>query len=89
MKNIRLPHRCGFLLKPLVPALVAISLTGCLSGGGGGSDDAPAQAAASAVSTTEGDIKGISMNGMRVFRGIPYAEPPVGEFRFAPPEPLA
>ncbi|MGB7388656.1 MAG: carboxylesterase family protein [Pseudomonas neustonica] len=89
MKNITLPHRRGFLLKPLVPALLAISLAGCLSGGGGGSDDAPAQAAVSAVSTTEGDLKGISMNGMRVFRGIPYAQPPVGELRFAPPEPLA
>ncbi|GGD03873.1 carboxylic ester hydrolase [Halopseudomonas salina] len=42
------------------------------------------------VTTTEGAIKGVTLEGVegiRVFRGIPYAEPPVGELRFAPTVP--
>lgn len=42
------------------------------------------------VSTKYGDISGIEENGYTVFRGIPYAKPPVGELRFrAPQEPDA
>ncbi|MCP4754110.1 MAG: carboxylesterase/lipase family protein [Proteobacteria bacterium] len=37
--------------------------------------------------TAEGKIEGTSENNIAVFRGIPYAEPPVGELRFKPPQP--
>ena len=40
-----------------------------------------------AVSTTEGQVLGIKTDNLRIFRAIPYAKPPVGERRFAPPEP--
>jgi para-nitrobenzyl esterase len=36
-----------------------------------------------------GDVKGIATDSYRSFRGIPYAEPPLGELRFAPPKPKA
>lgn len=37
------------------------------------------------VATTAGRVRGSAHAGTSVFRGIPYAAPPVGERRFAPP----
>ncbi|MEU1881078.1 carboxylesterase family protein [Streptosporangium sp. NPDC020072] len=39
------------------------------------------------VRTTEGPVRGLWRQGHAVFRGIPYARPPVGELRFAAPSP--
>ncbi len=39
------------------------------------------------VQTTRGAVRGTWENGIAVFRGIPYAEPPVGKLRFKPPVP--
>ena len=36
--------------------------------------------------TTSGPVTGIREAGTTVFRGIPYARPPTGDLRFAPPE---
>ncbi|MEV5963544.1 carboxylesterase family protein [Kribbella sp. NPDC051952] len=36
--------------------------------------------------TSAGMVRGSSENGVAVFRGIPYAAPPVGELRFAAPQ---
>lgn len=38
------------------------------------------------VDTNKGKVMGIIQHGMIVFRGIPYAKPPVDKLRFAPPE---
>jgi para-nitrobenzyl esterase len=38
------------------------------------------------VETRSGKIEGTDEDGLQVFRGIPYAAPPVGERRFAAPE---
>ena len=38
--------------------------------------------------TTAGTVRGRRENGLTVFRGIPFAEPPVGAARFAPPRPV-
>ena len=35
--------------------------------------------------TKYGALSGVAMDGYTVFRGIPYAKPPVGELRFEPP----
>jgi para-nitrobenzyl esterase len=39
----------------------------------------------SIVQTAQGRVRGLWDNEVAVFRGIPYAEPPVGKLRFRPP----
>src|SRR5262252_536236 len=39
------------------------------------------------VYTTDGRVRGRTENGMAVFRGIPFAKPPIGARRFLAPEP--
>lgn len=41
----------------------------------------------SAIETAAGTLEGVSEAGARVFRGVPYAAPPVGRLRFRPPAP--
>lgn len=41
------------------------------------------------VETTYGKLAGEEVAGVHVFRGVPFARPPVGALRFAPPEPPA
>jgi len=36
------------------------------------------------IDTKQGKIKGYERLGIKKFKGIPYAEPPVGELRFKP-----
>ena len=38
--------------------------------------------------TTAGTIEGSEENGLCVFRGVPFAAPPVGELRFKAPQPV-
>jgi carboxylesterase type B len=38
------------------------------------------------INTTEGEVQGDVANGCRVYYNIPYASPPIGTLRFAPPE---
>jgi len=41
------------------------------------------------VVTDEGAVQGAISGGIRAFRGIPYAAPPVGSLRWRPPQPHA
>lgn len=40
------------------------------------------------VQTRAGAVSGIVQNGIRIFKGIPFAEPPVGELRWKAPQPV-
>ena len=37
------------------------------------------------VEIATGNIQGYIDNGSSIFKGIPYAEPPIGDLRFKPP----
>ncbi len=41
------------------------------------------------IKTNKGYIRGVSENNITVFKGIPYAAPPVGNLRFKAPQPHA
>jgi para-nitrobenzyl esterase len=40
------------------------------------------------VQTKVGQLRGTHQNGVDVFKGIPFASPPVGKFRWRPPQPV-
>jgi para-nitrobenzyl esterase len=41
------------------------------------------------VTTTAGDLRGAEIDGIKVFKGVPYAAPPMGPNRWRPPQPVA
>jgi para-nitrobenzyl esterase len=41
------------------------------------------------VAAEAGEIEGLWLDGLRVFKGIPYAAPPVGDLRWRAPQPAA
>ena len=47
---------------------------------------APACAAGTTVQTSTGPVCGIVANGVNEWLGVPYAAPPVGKLRWAPPQ---
>jgi len=69
---------------PAALIAIAASLAGCGSGGNGGPPFLPL-----VVRTTGGMVDGQVGPISREFLGIPYAAPPVGALRWAPPQPAA
>jgi para-nitrobenzyl esterase len=44
---------------------------------------------AARVTTSLGSVRGVALDGVEAFLGIPYAAPPTGALRFEPPQPAA
>jgi para-nitrobenzyl esterase len=40
------------------------------------------------IRTVDGDLEGVNVAGIRAFKGIPFAQPPVGDLRWAAPQPV-
>ncbi len=71
----------------IVRALLApLALCAAACGNVGGPDAAAIQSG-TLLHLDVGDVQGVATNGARHFFGIPFAQPPVGERRWQPPEP--
>ncbi len=63
--------------------LQSFALLGLLMGGFACQPASPTQ-----VKVTGGVVDGVIENGLRVYKGIPFAAPPVGELRWKAPQPV-
>ena len=85
----RFTHRrvSGWLLRPLsaaagvLLALTTLPLSSPVAAGAGGAERGPV------VATDTGKLRGATKGSVDSFLGIPYAAPPVGTLRWAPPRP--
>lgn len=68
---------------PLTLVAVALLLSACIV-----DDGFETESVAPRVVTASGEIIGVTDGESRVFRGIPYAKPPVGDLRWRPPQEL-
>lgn len=48
-----------------------------------------APATAQEVATADGRVRGVAEESAEVFKGLPFAAPPVGDLRWRPPQPVA
>lgn len=46
------------------------------------------ETAAPRVTTANGTLEGTNLSGIRIFKGVPFAKPPVGDLRWKEPQPV-
>jgi para-nitrobenzyl esterase len=73
------------LCSTLAAAFACLALVSCASSLKEQDDDGQRPT----VQTTNGPVRGLVVNGVNTFLGMPYAAPPVGDLRWKPPEPPA
>ena len=74
-------------MRTITMSLLTLGLFSC-----GGEAIEPPTLSGLSVTTEHGQLKGMLSpydEGVRVFRGIPYAKAPVGDLRWTPPQPVA
>ncbi len=77
-------------LKPRLAMIAAgLALAATVTGVGAAASMAGPPSPAQVVQTANGSVRGVVSDSYRVFNGIPYAEPPVGQLRWQPPQPAA
>ena len=82
---MRAAHHLQAMRRPLRPLLLAGTLQLLVIGYPDGvAGPAPPPGVPVTVSTPLGDVEGLRHQGVDSFKGLPFAEPPVGELRFAP-----
>ena len=78
-KTSKMFGQCTLAMLFIVLAVVGVQ-PNALAGGMDATPDAGPR-----VQTREGDLEGLSLNGLQTFMGIPFAAPPIGEQRWQPP----
>lgn len=68
-----------------VCAVCVLLLSGCGQSSIGGFEGSSSM---TIVRTTSGQVKGVVDGNVLAFKGIPYAAPPLGDLRWAPPQPM-
>ncbi|MGH8302222.1 MAG: carboxylesterase family protein, partial [Steroidobacteraceae bacterium] len=82
------------MIQPRALAIVTVAAACCLGTAPSHANSTPASRALSqaqasaAVDPPAGRMRGTIEGNLRVYKGIPYAQPPVGKLRWKPPLPL-
>ena len=74
-------------MKNLLSGILLISITFSLFAQQTADNDAATPGPT--VSTAAGILRGVTEGDVSIFKGIPFAAPPVGEFRWRPPQPVS
>jgi len=69
-------------MKKLITSIFFVMLSSSVLFAQQNNDNAPI------VKTLNGTLEGINVSGVAEFKGVPFAAPPVGEFRWREPQPL-
>ncbi len=79
-------HRMSFVMVWLIAAVLLTS-SSARAAQGNEPAQSPTPAESPTVRIVSGSVRGVTEGGVSSFKGIPYAAPPVGDFRWRPPQP--